>query len=76
MGQITRRGEISRSTKETDVQLTLNLDGSGSHQVDSGLPFLDHMLSLLAVHSLCDLALLAKGDIQVDDHHTVEDIGI
>lgn len=71
-----RKGEINRKTNETDISLTIYLDGSGIADIDSGIPFLDHMLSLFSVHSLCDLQLEARGDIEVDDHHTVEDIGI
>ena len=68
--------EISRKTNETDIRLRLNLDGAGSYQLASGVPFLDHMLSHVAVHGLFDLELSCRGDTQVDDHHSVEDIGI
>jgi imidazoleglycerol-phosphate dehydratase len=71
-----RRGELRRTTKETDVYVQLNLDGAGQAKIDSGIPFLDHMLTLLAVHSLCDLTVQATGDLAVDDHHTVEDIAL
>lgn len=71
-----RQAEIQRTTRETEVLLRLELDGSGKNQIDSGVPFLDHMLTLFSVHSLCDLTVAARGDIEVDDHHTVEDIGI
>lgn len=71
-----RRAEILRITKETDIRLQLALDGSGQVAVDSGVPFLDHMLTLFAVHGFFDLTVAAKGDTMVDDHHTVEDIGI
>jgi len=71
-----RRAEVSRETKETSVVLKLNLDGSGKHSIATGVPFFDHMLSLLAYHSSMDLFLKAKGDISVDAHHTVEDVGI
>jgi len=71
-----RRAEVSRETKETSVVLKLNLDGSGKHSIATGVPFFDHMLSLLAYHSSVDLFLKAKGDISVDAHHTVEDVGI
>ena len=67
---------IVRTTKETDITLTLNLDGKGESQIDSGCGFLDHMLTLLARHGRFDLALTCKGDTQVDFHHTTEDIGI
>ncbi len=71
-----RIAAINRTTKETDISLDLNMDGTGSHTINSGVPFLDHMLTLFAVHSGFDLQLTAKGDTEVDDHHTVEDIGI
>src|SRR3954463_10020972 len=71
-----RKAEISRKTKETDIRLALNLDGSGKAAVRSGIGFFDHMLDLLARHSLIDLSLDAKGDLDVDAHHTVEDVGI
>ena len=67
---------INRKTNETDISLTLNLDGSGKSKIDSGCGFLDHMLTLFAKHGRFDLTLTCKGDIEVDDHHTVEDIGI
>ncbi len=67
---------MKRTTKETDISLTLNMDGEGHCHVDSGIPFLDHMLTNFAIHGAFDLELSAKGDIEVDDHHTVEDIGI
>ena len=65
-----------RRTKETDIQIRFRLDGAGTASVKSGLPFLDHMLELFAVHGLFDLRLRARGDIEVDQHHTVEDIGL
>lgn len=71
-----RKAEVRRKTKETSVALTLNLDGSGKHSIVTGIPFFDHMLNLLAYHSRTDLSLKAKGDIGVDAHHTVEDVGI
>jgi imidazoleglycerol-phosphate dehydratase len=71
-----RKAEVKRKTKETEVVLTLDLDGSGRHFIDTGIPFFDHMLSLLAYHSNMALVLKAKGDIGVDAHHTVEDVGI
>jgi imidazoleglycerol-phosphate dehydratase len=67
---------VKRKTKETEVVLRLDLDGSGKHSVKTGIPFFDHMLSLLAYHSGMDLTLKTKGDIGVDAHHTVEDVGI
>jgi imidazoleglycerol-phosphate dehydratase len=71
-----RKAEVRRETKETAVVLRLNLDGSGKHSIVTGIPFFDHMLSLFAYHSRTDLSLKAKGDIGVDAHHTVEDVGI
>jgi imidazoleglycerol-phosphate dehydratase len=71
-----RKAGVKRKTKETEVFLRLDLDGSGKYSVDTGIPFFDHMLSLLAYHSRIDLSLKAKGDIRVDAHHTVEDVGI
>ena len=72
----TRRATITRKTGETDIALELVLDGTGSYAIDTGVPFLDHMLALFAVHGSFDLHLKASGDTEVDDHHTVEDIGI
>src|SRR5579872_4932611 len=72
----TRTATITRKTAETDVQLTLNLDGGGAGQIETGVGFFDHMLTLLARHALFDLAVTAKGDLHVDFHHTVEDVGI
>jgi imidazoleglycerol-phosphate dehydratase len=71
-----RKAKIERKTKETEVWLDLNLDGSGKHRVRTSIPFLDHMLSLFSAHGLFDLKLKARGDREVDDHHTAEDIGI
>jgi imidazoleglycerol-phosphate dehydratase len=71
-----RKAAVMRKTKETEVILKLNLNGSGTHSIQTGIPFFDHMLSLLAYHSRMDLSLKAKGDIGVDAHHTVEDVGI
>jgi len=71
-----RRVEISRKTQETEIKVDLNLDGLGKHKICTSIPFLDHMLGLLAAHGLFDLAIRAKGDTAVDFHHTVEDIGI
>ena len=67
---------IQRTTKETDINLRLNLDGKGSYQIQTGLPFLDHMLSHIAMHGLFDLEIRAQGDLQVDPHHTVEDCAL
>lgn len=71
-----RQTRIQRQTKETEIELTLDLDGQGEHEVDTGVPFLDHALSHVAVHGLFDLTIKARGDTEVDDHHTVEDMGI
>lgn len=71
-----RKAGINRKTTETDIQCEINLDGSGQHLVDTGVPFLNHMLTLFAVHGFFDLSLKAEGDIEIDDHHTTEDIGI
>jgi imidazoleglycerol-phosphate dehydratase len=71
-----RVAQVRRDTAETQIQVSLNLDGSGQRSLDSGLPFLDHMLDQIARHGLIDLDIAAKGDLQIDAHHTVEDIGI
>jgi imidazoleglycerol-phosphate dehydratase len=71
-----RIATIHRKTKETDITLTLNLDGSGKNEIKSPVPFLNHMLEALSKHSGFDLTVKAKGDTHIDDHHTVEDIGI
>ena len=71
-----RKVSIKRKTKETNISLDLNLDGRGSYSINTSVPFLDHMLSLTCKHGLFDMKLKAKGDIDIDDHHTVEDIGI
>ncbi len=71
-----RNSEIARKTRETDVSLRLELDGGGQGSIESGVGFLDHMLTLFAAHGRFDLALRCAGDTQVDDHHSVEDIGI
>ena len=71
-----RRAELTRETTETRVTIRLNLEGSGQHKVSTGVPFLDHMLTQVAVHGLLDLSVLAQGDVHIDDHHTVEDVGI
>jgi imidazoleglycerol-phosphate dehydratase len=71
-----RKAEVKRKTKETEVMLKLDLDGSGKTSILTGIPFFDHMLSLLAYHSSIDLTLKAKGDMDVDAHHTAEDVGI
>ena len=71
-----RTAQITRTTKETDIRLTLNLDGTGKSAIHSGVGFLDHMLTLFAKHGRFDLDLTCNGDTEVDDHHSVEDIGI
>jgi len=71
-----RTAQISRQTKETDIRLRLSLDGSGEAQLQTGVGFFDHMLTLLAKHALFDLEITAQGDLEVDQHHTVEDVGI
>ncbi len=71
-----RKASITRNTKETQIQLSLSLDGSGEASIDTGIPFFDHMLTLFSRHGLFDLTISAKGDIDVDYHHTVEDVGI
>lgn len=71
-----RTAKVQRTTKETDVSVELNLDGSGQCNLKSSIPFLDHMLTVFTVHGFFDLTVKAKGDIEIDDHHTVEDIGI
>ncbi len=73
---MNRTSSVSRQTAETKIELKLNLDGSGQNQIDTGVGFLDHMLVLLARHALIDLEVHAVGDLQVDSHHTTEDVGI
>ncbi len=71
-----RSAEVKRKTKETDIQLKLNLDGTGISSIDTGIPFLEHMFDLMAAHGFMDLNVRAKGDTEIDYHHTVEDLGI
>ena len=71
-----REAKVTRTTRETDIALSLSLDGSGKAQISTGVGFFDHMLELLTVHSRMDITLTCKGDLQVDAHHTVEDVGI
>lgn len=73
---MARTAETKRKTKETDITVSIDIDGKGHSKIATGVGFLDHMLELLAAHSLCDITVTADGDIHVDDHHTVEDIGI
>jgi imidazoleglycerol-phosphate dehydratase len=71
-----RIASLERETKETQIKASLNVDGTGKAEVDTGVPFFDHMLTLFAAHGLFDLEVVAKGDVKVDYHHTVEDVGI
>jgi imidazoleglycerol-phosphate dehydratase len=71
-----RKGAVARKTKETDVEVAIDLDGTGASSVATGIGFLDHMLDLLARHSRIDLHVKAKGDLHIDQHHTTEDVGI
>lgn len=71
-----RAGEVTRVTRETDIQLTLLIDGTGIAKIETAVPFLNHMLTLFAVHGFFDLEIKATGDVEIDGHHTVEDIGI
>ena len=71
-----RTATIERNTSETAIQITINLDGQGQHQVTTGIGFLDHMLTALALHGLFDLSVQASGDLYIDSHHTIEDVGI
>jgi len=71
-----RTATITRNTNETQISLSINLDGGGQASINSGIGFLDHMLTLFTKHSACDLSVCATGDVQVDDHHLTEDIGI
>lgn len=73
---VTRTATISRKTRETEIEATVNLDGTGAYDVKTGIGFLDHMLEQLARHSLIDITLAAKGDLHIDFHHTTEDSGI
>jgi len=76
MNTNSRTASIERKTGETDISITLGIDGSGQGQISTGIPFFDHMLTLFARHSLVDLTVRARGDLDVDFHHTVEDAGI
>ena len=71
-----RTVDVTRNTSETQIKIALNLDGTGKAQLNSGVPFLDHMLDQIARHGMIDLTVTAKGDTHIDDHHTVEDVGI
>lgn len=76
MREKQRKAEVRRTTQETDIRIRLNLDGGGKAAVKTGIPFLDHMLTSLAKHGLFDLEIQARGDLEVDIHHTNEDVGI
>ena len=71
-----RQADVTRNTSETKIQIAINLDGTGKAELASGVPFLDHMLDQIARHGMIDLKVVAKGDTHIDDHHTVEDVGI
>jgi imidazoleglycerol-phosphate dehydratase len=73
---MARSSKVSRTTKETDVSVDLTLDGQGASEADTGLPFFDHMLQQLGTHAGWDLSVTSKGDLDVDGHHTVEDVGL
>ena len=73
---MNRAAVLERITKETNIRISLNLDGKGQADIDSGIPFLDHMLTLFAVHGFFDLSVNAKGDLDIDSHHTIEDVGL
>ncbi len=73
---MTRTATIHRQTSETDISLSINLDGTGQHEINTEVGFFDHMLTAVSVHSLLDLAIQAKGDLHIDTHHTIEDVGI
>lgn len=71
-----RTSAVERKTKETEIKIKLNLNGTGKHEISTGIPFLNHMLTLFSVHGFFDLSIDAKGDLEVDFHHTVEDVGL
>jgi imidazoleglycerol-phosphate dehydratase len=75
-GAAARQARVERNTKETQIVLQLNVDGAGAAKIDTGIPFFDHMLDAFARHGLMDLSVDAKGDLEIDLHHTVEDVGI
>jgi len=72
----TRTGKLTRTTKETDITVEINLDGTGKNSISTGIPFLDHMLDLFSKHGFFDLNIQCKGDIEIDYHHTIEDLGL
>src|SRR6476661_6198125 len=71
-----RSANIARTTNETDIAVSVNLDGTGTYKIEAGIGFLDHMLDQLSKHSLIDISVRAKGDLHIDFHHTAEDVGI
>jgi imidazoleglycerol-phosphate dehydratase len=73
---MTRKSKLSRKTSETAIEINIDLDGRGRCRVNTGIPFFDHMLTLAGVHGFMDLSIRAQGDIEIDSHHTVEDVGI
>src|SRR5512144_2556440 len=73
---LPRAAQVSRETKETVIRIDLTLDGTGATRIDTGIPFLDHMLDLFARHGLFDLEVECRGDLEIDDHHSVEDVAI
>ena len=73
---MTRIAKVSRKTSETDIEIELNIDGTGKYEIDTGVNFFNHMLESFSKHSFIDLNIKAIGDIEIDDHHTVEDVGI
>jgi imidazoleglycerol-phosphate dehydratase len=75
-GHAERRARVERSTRETEITVEIDLDGSGSGEIDTGVPFFDHLLTALSRHGLIDLRVKARGDVHVDAHHTVEDVGL
>lgn len=76
VGAMSRTGKIERKTRETQIRVELDLDGSGKHRIETPLPFLSHMLDQLGRHGMLDLVVEAKGDVEIDGHHTTEDLGI
>src|SRR5512139_1706140 len=75
-GEMMRTAKIERKTRETQIRAEINLDGTGKYAIKTPIPFFDHMLTLMCKHGLFDMKLKAKGDVEIDDHHTVEDTGI